>query len=166
MTTIPRDFWLAVRRDRHRTCFVAGGRLVFGHGADIELWLPYITASAGQSIEIDLGGVTEIDARALGLLLELAYCADAGSTLHFVRASPRVLRLVRIMGLDTVLPFPAPAPPQRDRPGTSRLASTPTCASLPPHRQGRTDGRESDWRDQSIGTSGRASAYWCERRPA
>jgi anti-anti-sigma factor len=105
MTTTPRDFWLAVHREPHRTRIVAGGRLVVGQGAEIALWLPYINAAAGRPIEIDLCGVTEIDARALGLLLELAYCADGGSTFRFVRASPRVRRLMRLTGLDTVLPI-------------------------------------------------------------
>jgi anti-anti-sigma factor len=105
MTMTSRDFWLAVRREPTRTHIAAGGRLVLGHGADMSWWRPYIDDAAGQAIDVDLGGVTEMDARALGLLVELARATAGGATIRFVRASARVARLVRLTGLDAVLPF-------------------------------------------------------------
>jgi anti-anti-sigma factor len=107
MTSNTRQFRISVYHEIGYTRLVAAGRLVLGQGADIALWLPYLTTAAGRTIEVDLKGVTDIDARGLGLLLELAYCADAGSSLHFVGASPRVMRLVRLTRLHTQLSFRA-----------------------------------------------------------
>lgn len=57
-----------------------------------------------RDIRVDLGGVTEIDARGLGMLAELTRRMRAhGGRVAIVSASPRVQRLLRLTHLDALL---------------------------------------------------------------
>lgn len=60
-----------------------------------------LTAS---DVRVELGAVTEIDARGLGMLAELTRrVRGAGGRLKVVSASPRVRRLLKLTHLDALL---------------------------------------------------------------
>lgn len=80
----------------------AFGRLSLGHGAFDGLWEPHIRR--GCRISLDLTGVTEMDARGLGVLVELARRAQQdGIAISVAGASPAVSLLAAVVHLDQVL---------------------------------------------------------------
>lgn len=67
-------------------------------------WDDCLRRLAGEHVRVDLGGVTEIDARGLGMLAELTRESRAvGGRVSVVCASPRVRRLLAVTHLDTLL---------------------------------------------------------------
>ncbi|HUR34990.1 MAG TPA: STAS domain-containing protein [Vicinamibacterales bacterium] len=67
-------------------------------------WTRCLERLAGADVRIDMGNVTEIDARGLGLLAELTRETRlAGGRVLVVKASPRVRRLLELTHLDALL---------------------------------------------------------------
>jgi anti-anti-sigma factor len=67
-------------------------------------WSACLQRLATADVRVDLGGVTEIDARGLGMLAELTRrTRAAGGRLEVVSASPRVRRLLEVTHLDALL---------------------------------------------------------------
>ena len=67
-------------------------------------WSSCLERLAGADVRIDLGNVTEIDARGLGMLAELTREARlTGGHVVVVKASPRVRRLLEVTHLDALL---------------------------------------------------------------
>jgi anti-anti-sigma factor len=67
-------------------------------------WSACLERLAGVAIRVDLGSVTEIDARGLGMLAELTReTRRRGGDVMVVKASPRVRRLLELTHLDTLL---------------------------------------------------------------
>ena len=67
-------------------------------------WTACLERLAGADVRIDLGSVTEIDARGLGMLAELTRQTRlGGGRIVVVHASPRVKRLLRLTHLDGLL---------------------------------------------------------------
>ncbi len=67
-------------------------------------WDACVRRLAGAHVRVDLAGVTEIDARGLGMLAELTRETQAvGGCLTVVSASPRVRTLLRLTHLDSLL---------------------------------------------------------------
>lgn len=81
------------------------GRLVLGDGAAPLREAVRRALSRGQAVALDLGPVTQMDAHGTGVLAELADLARRdGRALMLARVSDRVRRLLRLTGLDTVIP--------------------------------------------------------------
>ncbi|MFN7916283.1 MAG: STAS domain-containing protein [Vicinamibacterales bacterium] len=67
-------------------------------------WDDCLSRLAGEHVRVDLGGVTDIDARGLGMLAELTRETRAvGGRVSVVCASPRVRRLLKVTHLDALL---------------------------------------------------------------
>lgn len=67
-------------------------------------WHDCVRRLAGEHVRVDLGGVTDIDARGLGMLAELTREARAqGGRVSVVCASPRVRRLLAVTHLDGLI---------------------------------------------------------------
>lgn len=67
-------------------------------------WDACLTRLAGEHVRVDLGGVTDIDARGLGMLAELTRETKAfGGRVSVVCASRRVRRLLEVTHLDALL---------------------------------------------------------------
>ena len=82
----------------------AAGRLVTGVGADHSSWTHPPDGDTAAPGVVDLGEVTAIDAGGLGGLLRLRQMlASRGACLTVRAASPRVLRVLHLTGLDAFL---------------------------------------------------------------
>jgi anti-anti-sigma factor len=82
------------------------GRLVSARRPSVD-WLDCIDRMGGSEVRIDLDSVTEIDARGLGMLAELArHLRARDRRVVVVRASPRVRRLLTLTHLDALLAEP------------------------------------------------------------
>lgn len=67
-------------------------------------WHDCLQRLSAADVRVDLGAVTEIDARGLGMLAELTRQTRAGGgRVSVVSASPRVRRLLRVTHLDDLL---------------------------------------------------------------
>lgn len=67
-------------------------------------WHECLQRLATADVRVDLGAVTEIDARGLGMLAELTRQTHAGGwRVSVVSASPRVRRLLEVTHLDGLL---------------------------------------------------------------
>lgn len=67
-------------------------------------WDRCLTKLAGEHVRVDLGGVTDIDARGLGMLAELTRETRAGGgRVSVVCASRRVRKLLQVTHLDALL---------------------------------------------------------------
>ena len=63
-----------------------------------------IDAYGGQ-VRLDMAGLSFCDARGLGVLARMSrHAGQAGSSLHLVAASPRLMKIIRITGLEDKLP--------------------------------------------------------------
>ena len=64
-----------------------------------------LAAGLGRDIEVDLSGVTFMDASGIGVLLAARrQAAEAGGSLTLRAPSAAVRRLTEVLGLDEVLP--------------------------------------------------------------
>lgn len=100
-----RQFSLVSVREAQRVILRAYGRLVLGHGADEPLWAPHLNRSGSLDVALDLAGVTDIDARGLGLLMSVTRCGRRrGMTLSVTAASRVVQHLAEVTHLTRVLP--------------------------------------------------------------
>lgn len=81
----------------------ATGRLVIGAGADAPQWALTGTLGDVDDVEMDLGGVTAIDARGIGRLIGLRQSLGrVGARLTITSASPRVRRVLHLTMLDAI----------------------------------------------------------------
>lgn len=89
----------------HRTRVVtARGRLVAGAGADAREWASAAASGLAQRVVLDLTAVTALDAGGIGrLLLVRQALAGRGAHLTIAAATPRVWRVLELVGLDRVL---------------------------------------------------------------
>ena len=63
-----------------------------------------IDALGGQVL-LDMAGLTFCDARGLGALVRMSrHAGQAGSSLHLVAPPPRLMKIIRITGLEDKLP--------------------------------------------------------------
>jgi anti-anti-sigma factor len=125
MTHDDPQFRLTEQRGEHGPALVAEGRLVLGHGANLDWWVPAVAAVRGHRVSVDLGRVTDIDAAGLGLLVQLARAArHAGREFSIVAASPFVRRLLRAARLDAALHLEP-----NDRAGVDPRATGPVPAA-------------------------------------
>ena len=76
-----------------------------------------------QTLELDLAGVTAIDAAGVGALVNTKiYCDRAGGRLVLLRAGLRVHRVLSLCGLDHVFEMiDSESPPPDTLPGDSRV---------------------------------------------
>jgi len=73
--------------------------------APVELGLRRLDEITGQTLIVDLSGVTFIDSSGLGGLVQLSNLAAArGVTVYLRNPNPRAVSLLRLSGLDSVLP--------------------------------------------------------------
>jgi anti-anti-sigma factor len=94
----------ASQPDDARDTLVIAGRLVRGDGADWTTWWSLVASMPRGSVNLDLSGVTAIDAAGAGLLARLAVQAWChGRELRIVAASARARRVLEVVRLDTVL---------------------------------------------------------------
>jgi anti-anti-sigma factor len=90
------------------------GPLVAGQGAERSAWSdvlgPVERATLRVDIQLDLAGVTQIDAAGLGLLAELCGAAHRrGGTVQLSAASERAGRMLRVTGVGLLFDLPAAA---------------------------------------------------------
>ena len=98
-------FELEVIRTPDMTILRCRGRLVLEHGAAPLGEVARQELSRGQDVALDLGAVTQMDARGTGVLAELCGIARARRCLlGLAGVSDRVQRLLRLTLLDTVIP--------------------------------------------------------------
>jgi anti-anti-sigma factor len=94
-------FDIALVRSRDATILSCRGTLVMERGASALREAGERALSAGKSLALDLAFVTQMDARAIGVLAELYGAArNAGRRVVLVGASDRVTRLLRLTRLD------------------------------------------------------------------
>jgi anti-anti-sigma factor len=90
-------------REANQVSLSVSGRLVDPREATPD-WAECLERLAGTDVRIDLGSVTEIDARGLGMLAELTReTRRRGGRVAVVRASARVRRLLTLTHLDALL---------------------------------------------------------------
>ena len=59
----------------------------------------------GGEVLLDVAGLSFCDARGLGALARMSrHARQAGSSLHLVAPTPRLMKIIRITGLEEVLP--------------------------------------------------------------
>ncbi len=86
-------------------------------------WHDCLQRLSAADVRVDLGAVTEIDARGLGMLAELTrHTRAGGGRLSVVSASPRVRRLLRLTHLDGLLASDPAGPDAGRRPHTIKAA--------------------------------------------
>lgn len=77
----------------------ARGRLVAGAGATHSMWMP-LARELGRDLRLDLSGVSALDAAGVGRLLHTRdRLAARGARLIITRTSPRVRRVLDLVGL-------------------------------------------------------------------
>lgn len=87
----------------------AHGRLVAGAGAAHPMWMA-LAREIGRDLELDLSGVTAIDAAGIGRLLHTHDRLTARrARMTITRASPQVRHLLDLVGLTPTLLDPMPA---------------------------------------------------------
>ncbi len=100
---LPTPFTADCVRNANQVLLRVSGRLVDPRPA-APGWHDCLQRLSAADVRVDLGAVTEIDARGLGMLAELTRQTRAsGGRLSVVSASPRVRRLLRLTHLDGLL---------------------------------------------------------------
>ncbi len=93
---------LEVRESSEIMMLRCAGRVCRGDGADT--LLRAVMAGGKRQIQLDLSGVTAIDAHGLGVLAALERRAlEQGRTLHILNPSSRVREALETTGLSSVL---------------------------------------------------------------
>jgi anti-anti-sigma factor len=99
-----RPFTADCSRKANEVSLRVSGRLVVEPRQAGPDWSRCLERLAGAAVRVDLGSVTEIDARGLGMLAELTReTRRQGGDVAVVKASPRVRRLLELTHLDTLL---------------------------------------------------------------
>lgn len=102
MTTSP--FGLEIFAGQRTRVVAVRGRLLAGAGADARDWARAAAAGTADRVVLDLTGVSAIDARGIGRLLATRETLAArGARLTIAAASPRVWRVLVLVGLASVL---------------------------------------------------------------
>ena len=71
-----------------------------------ELWSSSFGAVDGGSVQLDLAGITRVDSAGIALLIELLRAVRGrGGEVSLVNASPQLMAIATVSGLDGVLPF-------------------------------------------------------------
>jgi anti-anti-sigma factor len=115
MTNSIPQFLLITRRGERGTVIVAFGRLVLQHGARWSAWAPFIDQATRGPVYVDLGGVTQLDAAGIGLLVRVArHLRRQGRDYCIGAAPPRVRRMLALTRVEKPLAsgctlFPVPA---------------------------------------------------------
>jgi anti-anti-sigma factor len=98
-------------RSANQVLVRVSGRLVNPHGP-VQSW-PECLQQPASDVQVDLGEVTQIDARGLGMLADLTRRMRAhGGRVAVVSANPRVRRLLRLTQLDALLDTGSAGPRQ------------------------------------------------------
>jgi anti-anti-sigma factor len=94
------------RRDDCRYTIAVAGEIDVATAGDVEQELLRAEASGAEQIVLDLSGVTFMDSTAIRLLLAADMRSRSnGSRLSLLRPARMVMRVLRIAGVDDVLPF-------------------------------------------------------------
>jgi len=102
-TLHPRLFTADCSRHANQVSLRLSGRLVEPRRT-MANWTACLDKLAGADVRVDLGSVTDIDARGLGLLAELTReTRRTGGRIAVVGASPRVRKLLHLTHLDGLL---------------------------------------------------------------
>ncbi len=102
-TTETTPFTAECTRQADQVMLRVSGRLVDSR-RDATSWSACLRQLAAADVRVDLGAVTEIDARGLGMLAELTRETRArGGRVAVVSASPRVRRLPTLTHLDSLI---------------------------------------------------------------
>jgi ABC-type transporter Mla MlaB component len=97
-------FHLASIQQAHGVLIRACGQFIVGHGAAETLWTPHVELANRGTVMLDLAGVTDIDARGLGVLAWLVRrSAERSVAPSVVAASQVVATLAGLTRLDRVL---------------------------------------------------------------
>ncbi len=100
------DFTVSVSEDDGRTIVTAAGELDAHAAPVLEAETGPVSRQTGGRLIIDLTGVDFIDSTGLGVLVgALKHAREAGGTLDVVVATPRVLKVLALTGLDVVIPL-------------------------------------------------------------
>jgi anti-anti-sigma factor len=92
-------------RQANQVTLRVSGRLVHAHPPSG--WRTCLQRLDCADLRVDLAGVTEMDARGLGMLAELTqHARTVGGRVTVVSASPRVKRLLTLARLDGLLGDP------------------------------------------------------------
>jgi len=102
-TTYSKPFTADCSRQANQVSLRVSGRLVDAR-QKMPDWTACLERLAGADVRVDLGSVTEIDARGLGMLAELTRETRLnGGRIVVSQASPRVKRLLELTHLDGLL---------------------------------------------------------------
>lgn len=120
------------RPDPGQLWLCARGPLTAGHGAERQAWTDVFRASERASesmaLQLDLSGVTRIDAAGLGLIAELCGALHRqGGCVHLTGVSERVGTLLRVSGVGRL--FDQPATPATARVTPFRSRSMKFCGA-------------------------------------
>jgi anti-sigma B factor antagonist len=90
-----------VTNDRH--VVAASGELDMSSAPDLKAAIRAATERGATTLVVDLGDVTFIDSTAIGVLLAARErLRQSGGALELVCAEPNVLRVLEIVGMETV----------------------------------------------------------------
>lgn len=100
------DFTVSVSEHDGRTVVTAAGELDAHAAPVLEAEIGPASATPGGHLIVDLSGVSFIDSTGLGVLVTaLKHTREAAGTLDVVVATPRVLKVFGLTGLDVVIPL-------------------------------------------------------------
>ncbi len=100
------DLTVTVTADSPPTVILSG-EIDISTAPDLEQTASRLLAQGHPSLAIDLGGVTYLDSTGIGTMLRLCrQCRERGGQLHILSASARIHRLMRMLGIDHLLPPP------------------------------------------------------------
>lgn len=89
-----------------RSVVSASGELDAHTAPMLEAEIAPLSSVEGGALIVDLSGVTFVDSTGLGVLVTaLKHTREAGGTLDVVVATPRVLKVLALTGLDVVIPL-------------------------------------------------------------
>lgn len=100
------DFTVETSERDGRSIVSASGELDVHTAPLLEAETGPLSRSPGGALVIDLTGVSFVDSTGLGVLVTaLKRTREAGGTLDVVVATPRVLKVLALTGLDVVIPL-------------------------------------------------------------
>lgn len=100
------DFTVETSERDGRSIVSASGELDVHTAPLLEAETEPLSRSPGGALVIDLTGVSFVDSTGLGVLVTaLKRTREAGGTLDVVVATPRVLKVLALTGLDVVIPL-------------------------------------------------------------
>lgn len=100
------DFTVEVVERDGRSVVSAVGELDAHTAPALEAEVGPLSTRPGGALIVDLSGVSFLDSTGLGVLVTaLKHAREAGGTLDLVVATPRVLKVLALTGLDVVIPL-------------------------------------------------------------